>query len=102
MIALTPKCYTIFNSDQSVKALKLKGVSLKKNHIEYSDYRSVIENNSVKQGKNINLQIQNNQMSKLTIHKNALTAQHTKMIVLPNHSCAPYVSGLNAEDYIIE
>ena len=102
MVALAPKCYTIWNSDQSVKALKLKGVSIKKNNIEFSDYQSIIENNSVKVGKNINLQIHNNKMSKLTINKNALTAQHTKMIVLPNQSCCPFVSGLNAEDYVIE
>ena len=102
MIALAPKCYTIFNSDKSVKSLKLKGVSLKKNHIEYDDYKNVILNNSVKVGKNINLQMNGNQMSKLTINKNALTGCHTKMIVLENQSCCPFISGLTSKDYICE
>ena len=102
MIALAPKCYTIFNSDKSVKSLKLKGVSLKKNHIEYDDYKNVILNNSVKIGKNINLQMNGNQMSKLTINKNALTGCHTKMIVLENQSCCPFISGLTSKDYICE
>ena len=46
--------------------------------------------------------MQNNQMSKLTINKNALTGQHTKMIVLENQTCAPFVTGLTANDYIIQ
>ena len=92
MVALAPKCFTIWNNTGEIK----------KNHIVYQDYQSIISNNSVKVGKNINLQIHNNKMSKLTINKNALTAQHTKMIVLENQSCCPFVSGLNAKDYIIE
>ncbi|KAK8897847.1 hypothetical protein M9Y10_000075 [Tritrichomonas musculus] len=101
-IALAPKCYTIWNNNGQTKSLKLKGVSLKKNDIKYPDYKSIIENNSVKQGKNINLQMNGNQMSKLTIQKNALTGLHTKMIVLENNSCAPFVKGITANDYIIQ
>ena len=101
MIALAPKCYTIFNSNGQTKSLKLKGVSLKKNHIVSSDYKSIIDNQSIKLGKNINLQMQNNKMSKITVNKNALTGCHTKMIVLPNQSCAPFVSGLTANNYFI-
>ena len=44
----------------------------------------------------------NNQMSKLTVQKNALTGLHTKMIVLENQSCAPFVKGITANDYIIQ
>ena len=91
-----------FTCNGQTKSLKLKGVSLKKNNIQYPDYKSIIENQSVKIGKNINLQMNNNQMSKLTINKNALTGQHTKMIVLENNSCCPYISGLTANDYLIE
>ena len=102
MIALGPKCYTIFNSNGQTKSLKLKGVSLKKNIIKYEDYKSIIENKSIKQGKNINLQMNNNQMSKLTVQKNALTGLHNKMIVLDNQSCCPYILGLTSKDYLIE
>lgn len=70
---------------------QLKGVSLKKNHRVSSDYKSVIENQSIKVGKNINLQMQNNKMRKITVNKNALAKDHTKMIVLPNQSGAPFV-----------
>ena len=101
-IALCAKCYTIFNDDESnVVALKLKGVSLKKNKITSKDYENVIANNTVIAGKNINLQFKNNMMSKLTVNKNALTGTHTKMICLSNQACAPYVHGLNADDYIV-
>ncbi len=111
MIALAPKCYTIFNSGAVTKALKLKGVSLKKNHITSDDYKDIIDNGGVKVGKNINLQmVMNNKiqskisemtMSKITVNKNALTGTHTKMIVLENQSCAPFIHGLTSGDYII-
>ena len=51
MIALAPKCYTKWNSKGQTKSLKLKGVSIKKNIINSSDYKSIIEKNSVKQSK---------------------------------------------------
>ena len=38
-------------------------------------------------------------MSKVTVHKNALTATHTKVVVLPNQACAPFIHGLKADSY---
>ena len=96
-IALAPKCYTIWNNDGTTKSLKLKGVSLKKNKIVSADYKTALE--STVQGKNINLQLKNHTMSKVTVVKNALTATHTKVIVLPNQHCAPYIHGLKADSY---
>lgn len=87
-IALAPKCYTIWNNDNTTKSLKLKGVSLKKNKIVYPDYEKSLT--KPVSGININLQMNKNMMSKITIVKNALTASHTKMVVLPNQSCCPY------------
>ena len=101
-VALAPKCYTIWNNDGRTKSLKLKGVSLKKNNIVSSDYRNIIDEGTVKVGKNINLQMKNNVMSKITVNKNALTGSHTKMIVLSNQACAPYIDGLTAKDYFVE
>ena len=101
-VALAPKCYTVFNHDGITKSLKLKGVSLKKNKIISSDYKDVIDNQSVKSGRNISLQLKNGQMSKVFITKNALTMTHTKIVVLSNQSCAPYVFGLKSENYKIE
>ncbi|WP_289705296.1 hypothetical protein, partial [Bacteroides acidifaciens] len=102
MIALAPKCYTIWNNNGQTKSLKLKGVSLKKNVIKSSDYKDIIENNSVKQGKNINLQMNGNQMSKVTIQKNALTGFHNKMIVLEDQTCIPFIRGLTAKDVVFK
>ena len=99
-IALCSKCYTIFNDDGTTKSLKLKGVSLKKNKIVSSDYEKALKE-PIK-GKNINLQLsRDNQMSKITINKNALSAVNTKMIVLENGCCCPYIQGLYAKDYTI-
>lgn len=55
------ECYTIWNVDddgnRETKSLKVKGISLKTNHLVPSDYKDIIENNTIKQGKNINLQM---------------------------------------------
>ncbi len=79
--------------------MKLKGVSLKKNNIVRNDYKEVLMEKSIKVGKNINLQMKNNIMSKVTVNKNALTGSHTKMIVLENQACLPFITGLTAKDY---
>ena len=84
--AQCPKCYTIQNdkADGSLetKSLKVKGVSLKQNcKIHPSSYLSVIHDNKVLKGKNINLQMNHKhnsdgkisiQMSRVTIKKNSL------------------------------
>ena len=97
-IALCPKCYSLFNKNGLTKSLKLKGVSLKKNNIKSSDYKEVIDEGIIKRCKNVNLQMIKNKMSKITVSKNALTGKHTKMIVLPNQSCLPFINGLSAKD----
>ncbi len=101
-IALSPKCYTIWdNEDNKTISLKLKGVSLKKNKIISQDYYNILENQTIKQGVNINLQNKDGKMSKITIHKNALTGLHTKMIVLPNQCCCPIIHGVDARNYFV-
>ena len=112
-IALCPKCYTIWNgcnnpedplgsnNDGVTKSLKIKGVSLKTNKLTSNDYKDILDNESIKSGKNINLQVKKNIMSKITINKNALTGFHNKKIVLPNQSCLPFIKGLTAKDYYV-
>ena len=100
-VALCAKCYTIWSDDRTI-SLKLKGISLKKNDIKPCDYKEVLDNQTVKKGKNINLQMNNNVMSKITVIKNALTMYHNKMIVLSNQCCCPYIHGLTAKDYYFE
>jgi hypothetical protein len=89
-IALAPKCYTLFPHN---KVTKMKGVSKSKNHVESSDYKTCIEGSVIK-GKNINLQQVNHVTSKITVHKNALTACNTKAYVLPNESCCCFMPGV--------
>ena len=98
-IALCCKCYTVFNHDGTTKSLKLKGVSLKKNKIVSADYKKVIDEETIKAGRNISLQLKNGQMKKVFTNKNALTMAHSKMICLPNGSCAPFLFGVKASQY---
>ena len=100
-VALAAKMYTIWSDDRTI-SLKVKGISLKKNNIKSSDYKDVIDGRTVKKGKNINLQMNNNVMSKITVIKNALTCMHTKMVVLSNQCCCPFINGLTAKDYFVE
>ena len=39
-------------------------------------------------------------MPKVTIQKNVSSCFHDKMIVLPNESCAQFIKGLTANDYV--
>lgn len=100
-IALSPKCYTIRNFNDDVVSLKIKGVSQQKNNITSKDFDKVINDNIVIKGMNINLQMNNHKMSKITVSKNALTNFNNKVITLPNGACVPYINGLTAKDIIM-
>ena len=89
-IALAPKCYTVWENDRTV-SLKVKGIKKQQSNIKYQDYLDVLNGNTVKTGKNTNLQLQDGVMSKISVYKNALTCAHTKMKVLENQSCVPFV-----------
>ena len=101
MIAPAPKCYSIWDSYDTPDILKLKGISLKTNAIDKNDYENVIKHSTVKTGRNINFQMKNNVMSLITTVKNAITGTHTKMVVLPNQSCLPFIHGLTSNDYLV-
>ena len=90
-VALAPKCYTIWTDNKDVVALKIKGVKKTGNDFSYQDYLDVLNNRSKKVGKNVNLQLNDGVMSKMTVFKNALTCAHTKMKVLENQSCVPFL-----------
>jgi hypothetical protein len=91
-IALAPKCYCLFPNQNITK---MKGVKKSLNKMTTQDYQTAITKPII--GKNINLQMKNNVMSKIAIRKNALTGVHTKAIVLENHSCAPFIHNLSAD-----
>jgi hypothetical protein len=86
-IALSPKWYTLFPHNM---VTKMKGVSKSKNKVTNTDYNKCLDGSVVK-GKNINLQLVRDQMSKVTVYKNALTACNTKNVTLPNQSCRPFL-----------
>jgi hypothetical protein len=108
-VALAPKCYCLFpkvaeellkkdgietDDPKLLCVTKMKGVKKSLNQMAAQDYQSAIVKPII--GKNINLQMKSNQMSKIKIQKNALTATHTKAIVLSNQSCAPFIYGYDA------
>jgi len=91
MIALCPKCYTIFNNKQCI-ALKSKGVNLKQNkQITYKDYLDIVNNGNLVMGTNTNLQVKGSEMCKPKIVKTALSGAHTKMRVQVNGACHPFL-----------
>jgi hypothetical protein len=90
MIALGPKCYTLFNDPVKPIARKVKGVSIRQNPLTVGDYSDVIKEDRIVKGKNTNLQMSRNLMSKVLINKTALSGLHTKFQVLSDNStCAP-------------
>ena len=99
-IALAPKCYTLFNNIDDCRHMRFKGVRKDQNkHLNTNSFIDVVTNNTVIKACNRNLQLKNNIMSSVLIEKNALTSVHTKMIVLSNGCCCPYIAGLSADAY---
>lgn len=99
MIALSPKCYTTFNGEQTITT-KMKGCSKKRNSFTKDSYADCVNDGTITKGTNANLQVKRNKVCKLFMNKNALTGVHTKAVVLPNQSCAPFIYNLNADKYI--
>jgi hypothetical protein len=99
-IALAPKCYTIWNSNETI-SLRAKGISLKKNkQITSKDYQTAFTKPI--RGIDVHFRMKDGVMSQVTIYKNAITATHTKAVVLSNNSCAPFIYGIPATDYSVD
>jgi hypothetical protein len=98
MIAIAPKCYYIRANGKN--KLKIKGCSLGKNkQITSSNYKASVFNNEVTMATNVGLHNKKDGMKKESVNKTAISGLHTKMIVLKNNSCAPYIKGINASHY---
>ncbi|KAA6354495.1 MAG: hypothetical protein EZS28_049978, partial [Streblomastix strix] len=96
-IALSPKNYII--NDEIV----LKGVILEQNpQINEQAFVECINNGTVTTAVNTTLCQRKGVMSRLQMSRNAITGSHTKMIVLPNHSCLPFIYGIKADRYFIK
>jgi hypothetical protein len=104
MIAVAPKNYTIgILSDTEKAKKKMKGCSERRNpHITAETYMNNIDNNTIEYAENASFGMKGGELVKYTVNKLAISGIHTKMIVLKNHSCAPYIYGLSAADYSVE
>jgi hypothetical protein len=104
MVAVAAKNYYIKTSEKNV--MKCKGVSMKKNkEITPKSYTNTLENNEIVTAVNRTLQIKKvdgqDVMVKNLLTKIAISGIHTKMVVLENQSCAPYIDGLTSKDYSV-
>jgi hypothetical protein len=108
MFAVGPKCYYLYawngKSRKMEDIIKMKGVMRNLNlNLGRQNYLNAIEHNTPAIGTNITLRMnKNHEMTKQKVDKVAITPIHNKMIVLANNSCAPFIEGLKAEDYIVE
>jgi len=120
MIALAPKCYTIFGpeyienekdvcKEMSINTVmlkeeekckkeyktfiaKMKGVSQRQNKVSYEDYENVVESGNPVMGQNTYLAYKPKVGEvMLSMSKIALSAVHTKMIVQQNGACHPFL-----------
>ncbi|KAA6372242.1 MAG: hypothetical protein EZS28_032232 [Streblomastix strix] len=114
LIALAPKNYWLrqeFDKKDPI-VVKLKGMSLKLNpQINKDAYENNIKKGKIVKGKNTSLrqhQERNSddevfsKMSRINTTKNGITGVHTKMIVLENQCCCPYIDGISADKYKIQ
>ncbi|KAA6394798.1 MAG: hypothetical protein EZS28_009679 [Streblomastix strix] len=101
-IALSPKNY-IINDECGDVSLVAKGVILRQNpQINEQTFIDNIKEGKVMRVTNTILAQKNKIMSKLSMTKNGISGSLTKMLVLENQSCAPYINGLKAKDYQIK
>jgi hypothetical protein len=119
MIALCPKCYTIFDGQvvetqiedeegnpqkklvslatKKPLAIKMKGVDKNKNSFTENSYFEAMKHPV--QGRNIGFRVLGGKkendggygMRTVTVKKNALTGVHTKMMVDENQACLPFL-----------
>ncbi|KAA6398031.1 MAG: hypothetical protein EZS28_006441 [Streblomastix strix] len=99
MIALAPKNYMIFKNYCDDSKIKLKGVNQKTNKITKEQIVDCVYEGKITKCTNMRLGQKNHKMSQLSIEKNGITGIHTKMVVLSDQSCCPYIFGLVAKDY---
>jgi hypothetical protein len=109
LIAIAPKNYTIGSIEKIVDAkLKMKGCSADRNkHITAQSYIDNIDKKEEVTAENCGFHVKEIApdewaVVKDTVRKVAISGVHTKMIVLENECCAPYIYGLTAKDYVVE
>jgi hypothetical protein len=114
MIAVAPKNYTTgLIGEEENATLKNKGVG-KRNFsklplpghsediITAQSYFDNIDGKKEIFATNSGFCVRKEELVKYTVKKLAISGIHTKMTVLENECCAPYICGLNANDYFVE
>jgi hypothetical protein len=101
MIAIAPKNYYIQTEERPV--MKAKGCSLGRNkQITPDDYIKNIKYDIPVNATNCGFRERKEVLVKEIVEKTAISGVHTKMIVLKNDACAPYIYELKASDYSVE
>ncbi|KAA6360166.1 MAG: hypothetical protein EZS28_044307, partial [Streblomastix strix] len=101
-IALSPQNY-IINDECGYVSLVAKGVILRQSpQINQQTFVDNIKEGKVMKVTNTILAQKNKIMSKLSMTKNGISGSLTKMIVLENQSCCPYMNNMKASDYQIK
>jgi hypothetical protein len=83
--------------------LKMKGCNEARNkQITVQSYIDNIDKKEAVNAENCGFHVKDGQMVKEVVNKVCISGVHTKMIVLENECCAPYINGLTAKDYVVE
>ncbi|KAA6397784.1 MAG: hypothetical protein EZS28_006688 [Streblomastix strix] len=98
MVALVSQNYMIETNYYTNSKIKLKRVNQKTNKINKEQIVDCVNEGKITKCTNMRLGQKNHQMSQLSIQKNRITGIHTRMIVLENQSCCPFMFGLSSKD----
>jgi hypothetical protein len=102
-IALCAKNY--WCDDGKEELVKLKGVNTKgclNKHINEATFSDCIKNGKITEAENYVLRQREHKMTKQLIQKTGISGVHTKMIVLKNEACMPFIHGVSADKYVCE
>jgi hypothetical protein len=103
MIALCAKNY--WHTDGKEGLVKLKGVSTRgclNRHINELSFSECIKEGKITGAENYVLRQRENKMTKQIIRKTGISGVHTKMVVMKNEACMPFMFGVNADRYVVE
>jgi hypothetical protein len=113
MNAIAPKNYYIRTSKTEI--LKMKGIgkrniseknsgcnNTEKDIITADSFKNCINKNTPVNAQNCIFHFENDELVKKVVNKIGISGVHTKMIVLENNSCAPYIYNLKASNYIVK
>jgi hypothetical protein len=111
MVALAPKNYYITEQtmddrlahfDPKKVTVKQKGVTIDENrntHINRDVFMDCLQNDNIYGAENVILRSKDQKMTKQIMRKTGISGTMTKMVVLPNEHCCPFIYGVPASNY---